>query len=162
VVTCTHKISKPCCTFESRASSILPWYGAQSMIQANHCPSLRACILTLLRRLTLPLIVGIHAGPSWTRAPRMKAHIAPSRRRWCQTLLDTCSTIHHRSPYHGIIVGFPPSCCSSRTSNNYDMACPFWTQYRWIFTGIPPSCCHWPDTNSYDMTHPLIWERKLV
>jgi hypothetical protein len=27
VVTCIHKRSKPCCTSESRASSILPWYG---------------------------------------------------------------------------------------------------------------------------------------
>jgi hypothetical protein len=39
VVTCAHKRSKPCCTSESRASSILPWYEAQSMIQANHCSS---------------------------------------------------------------------------------------------------------------------------
>jgi hypothetical protein len=41
VVTCTHERSMPCCTTEPRASSTLPWCGAQSMIQANHCSSPR-------------------------------------------------------------------------------------------------------------------------
>jgi hypothetical protein len=46
VVTCTHKRSKPCCTTRRTFPSILPWYGAQSMIQANHCPPLRPRIPT--------------------------------------------------------------------------------------------------------------------
>jgi hypothetical protein len=48
VVTCTHKRSKPCCTTGRTFSSILPWYGAQLMIQANQCSSPRPCIPTLL------------------------------------------------------------------------------------------------------------------
>jgi hypothetical protein len=48
VVTCTYKRSKLCCTSESWASSIFPWYGAQSMIQANHCSFPWPYIPTLL------------------------------------------------------------------------------------------------------------------
>jgi hypothetical protein len=32
VVTCTHRRSKPCCTTGHTFLSILPWYGARSMI----------------------------------------------------------------------------------------------------------------------------------
>jgi hypothetical protein len=46
VVTCTHKRSKPCCTIGHTFLSILPWYRAQSMIQANHCPPPRPRIPT--------------------------------------------------------------------------------------------------------------------
>jgi hypothetical protein len=38
VVTCTHRRSTPCYTTGHTFSSILPWYGAQSIILANHCP----------------------------------------------------------------------------------------------------------------------------
>jgi hypothetical protein len=48
VVTCTHKRSKPCCTTGHTFPSILPWYGAQSMIQANHWSSPRPHIPILL------------------------------------------------------------------------------------------------------------------
>jgi hypothetical protein len=48
VVTCTHKRSKPCCTTGRTLPSILPWYGAQSMIQANHYPYPQPRIPTLL------------------------------------------------------------------------------------------------------------------
>jgi hypothetical protein len=44
VVTYTHKRSKSCCRTGRTFPSILPWYGAQSMIQANHCPPPRPCI----------------------------------------------------------------------------------------------------------------------
>jgi hypothetical protein len=59
VVTCTHKISKPCCTTGHTFPSILPWYGAQSMIQANQCPPPRPCIPTLF---VVPTSETIHAG----------------------------------------------------------------------------------------------------
>jgi hypothetical protein len=48
VVTYTHKRSKPCYTTGRTFPSILPWYGAQSMIQLNHCPPPRPRIPTLL------------------------------------------------------------------------------------------------------------------
>jgi hypothetical protein len=48
VVTCTHKRSKPCCTTGRTFPSILLLYGAQSMVQANHCPPPRPRIPTLL------------------------------------------------------------------------------------------------------------------
>jgi hypothetical protein len=47
VVTCTHKRSKPCCMIGRTFPSILPWYGVQSMIQANHCPPPRPRIPTI-------------------------------------------------------------------------------------------------------------------
>jgi hypothetical protein len=48
VVTCTHRRSTPCCTTGRTFPSILPWYGSQSMIRANHCPPPRPHIPTLL------------------------------------------------------------------------------------------------------------------
>jgi hypothetical protein len=49
VVTCTHKRSTPCCTTGRSFPSTLPWCGAQSMIQANHCSFPRPRIPTLLK-----------------------------------------------------------------------------------------------------------------
>jgi hypothetical protein len=46
VVTCTHKRSKCCCTTRCTFPSILPWYGSQSVIQANHGPPPRPRIPT--------------------------------------------------------------------------------------------------------------------
>jgi hypothetical protein len=46
VVTCTHKRSKLCCTTGHTFLSILLLYGAQSMIQANHCPPLQPRVPT--------------------------------------------------------------------------------------------------------------------
>jgi hypothetical protein len=41
VVTCTHERSKLCCTTGHTFPSILLLYGAQLMIQVNHCSSPR-------------------------------------------------------------------------------------------------------------------------
>jgi hypothetical protein len=46
VVSCTHERSKPCCITGHTFQSILLLYGAQSMIQANHCPPPRPRIPT--------------------------------------------------------------------------------------------------------------------
>jgi hypothetical protein len=63
VVTCTHRRSTPCCTTEPRASSTLPWCGAQSMIRANHCFFPRPCIPTLLRlQLRFATLAGLRFG----------------------------------------------------------------------------------------------------
>jgi hypothetical protein len=168
VVTYTHKRSKPCCTSEQLASSTLPWCGAQSMIQANHCSSPRP------RRPTL-LYIHLHlyhiCRPFWCTGPHLYTMDSTIGRLFltppCPHLytmgrpLWVTLTIHHRPPYRGTFRG-STSPIAPPADNSYDMACPFWTQYRGIFTGIPPSCCPRQDVNSYGKAHPLICERKKI